>query len=94
MHDGGTYVSMRINDALVCQSNATYGGAGSSAMVNGKEWQTITKMSTCPGPIPVKKGDNVTIAAGFDTLNHPLRESNGEEQENMGIMTFVYVGKS
>jgi hypothetical protein len=86
-------VAMRVNDKLVCQSNATYGGAGSSTIVNGKEWQTITQMSTCAGPIPVKKGDNVIIAAGYDTEKHPLRESNGEEQENMGIMTFVYVGK-
>lgn len=94
MHDSGTYVSMSINGNLVCKSNATYGGAGASTIVNGKEWQTITEMSTCAGPIPVKKGDNVVIAAGFDTEKHPLRESKGEEQENMGIMTFVYVGKS
>ncbi|KAE9982516.1 hypothetical protein EG328_010798 [Venturia inaequalis] len=93
MHDSGTYVSMSINGNVVCQSNATYGGAGSSTIVDGKEWQTITKMSTCAGPIPVKKGDNVVIAAGYDTEKHPARESNGEEQESMGIMTFVYVGK-
>jgi hypothetical protein len=89
--DGGTYVSMRINDKLVCQSNATYGGGGAQTIVDGKEWQTITKMSTCEEPITVKKGDNVVIAAGYDTEKHPLRVSNGEEQENMGIMTFVYV---
>jgi hypothetical protein len=83
---------MLLNNNLVCQSNATYGGGGSQTIVNGKEWQTITKMSTCEGPIPVKKGDIVVITAGFDTEKHPLRESNGEEQENMGIMTFVYVG--
>lgn len=94
MHDSGTYVAMTVNEKLVCQSNATYGGAGSSTIVNGKEWQTITKMSTCPGPIPVKKGDNVVISAGYDTKEHPLRESNGEDQENMGIMTFVFVGKA
>jgi hypothetical protein len=70
--DGGTYVSMRINNNVVCTSNATYGGAGSSTIINGKEWQTITKMSECAGPIPVKKGDQVLISAGYDTEKHPL----------------------
>jgi hypothetical protein len=84
---------MSVNNKLVCTSNATYGGAGSSTIINGKEWQTITKMSECAGPISVKKGDQVLIMAGYDTEKHPLRESNGEDQENMGIMTFVFVGK-
>ncbi|KAF2404354.1 hypothetical protein EJ06DRAFT_518776 [Trichodelitschia bisporula] len=94
MHDGGTAVNMYINDKLVCASKATYGGAGSTLKVNGKEWQTITKMSECADPIAIKKGDNVLITASYDTKTHPLRESHGEAQEGMGIMTFVFVPSS
>jgi hypothetical protein len=93
MHDGGTSVNMIANGKSVCSSKATYGGTGSSLSVGGKEWQTITKMSECDGPIEVKKGDQIVISATYDTKNHPLRESHGEEQENMGIMTFVFVPK-
>jgi hypothetical protein len=93
MHDGGTSVTMFLNNKPVCVSKATYGGAGSALQVNGKEWQTITTMSECSNPVDIKKGDILTVSATYDTKNHPLRESNGEEQENMGIMTFVFVRK-
>jgi hypothetical protein len=82
---------MRINDKLVCSSNATYGGEGHKTVVDGKEWETITKMSECLDPIEVKRGDRVKIAATYDTAAHPTRVSNGEGQEVMGIMTYVFV---
>jgi hypothetical protein len=63
---------MWVNGKDVCTSEATYGGAGSSLSINGKEWQTITKMSECNGPIVVKKGDNVIITNKYDTKSHPL----------------------
>jgi hypothetical protein len=90
--DGGTFVNMQINNQTACNSKAQYGGAGSAMKgEDGKEWQTITKMGTCDGPISIKAGDNVLVEAGYDTKEHPLRKSHGEEQENMGIMTFVFV---
>jgi len=73
-----------INGKEACSSDAIYGGAGSALTVDGKEWQTIKKMTECPGPISVKAGDKIQIVAGWDTLHHPLRESHGEEQEGMG----------
>lgn len=71
MHDGGTYVTMQVNNQTVCNSKATYGGS-SSLIVDGKEWQSITTMSECSQPIPIKKGDVIHILAGYDTKNHPL----------------------
>lgn len=71
LDDGGTYVSMQVNDKTVCTSKATYGGS-SSLVVDGKEWQSITTMGECSDPIPVKKGDILRVLAGYDTKNHPL----------------------
>jgi hypothetical protein len=56
-------VTMILNDKPVCTSKATYGGAGSALLVNGKEWQTITTMSECSEPINVKNGDILKISA-------------------------------
>jgi len=63
---------MLVNDKLVCSSNATYGGDSSTAVVGGKEWQTITKMSECFNPVQVKKGDIIKVSALYDTKAHPL----------------------
>jgi hypothetical protein len=105
--DGGTAVQMRINGKLVCSSNATYGGEGHATVVDGTERATITKMSECMDPVEVKRGDKVKIAATYDTAARPTsvasqvasrflltifgRVSNGQAQEVMGIMTYVFV---
>ncbi|KAF2675179.1 hypothetical protein BT63DRAFT_462626 [Microthyrium microscopicum] len=94
MHDGGTSVNMLLNGKVVCTSKAIYGSTANGAGVDGKEWQTITKMEECEAPIPVKKGDTVKITATYDMKQHPARESNGEGQEVMGIMTYVFVPKA
>ena len=71
MHDGGKNIRMYVNDKLVCSSNAEYGGNGGNLIVDGKEWQTITKMTECAGPIGVKKNDKITVSAAYDTIAHP-----------------------
>jgi hypothetical protein len=94
VHDGGTgLVLIRNNNETVCDSIATYssGKDGSSIVIDGKPWNTITKMSECPGPITVKRDDTLKVVGGWDTKNHPARESHGEEQEGMGVLSFVFV---
>lgn len=71
MHDGGKAVKMLVNNKQVCSSDAIYGGTGSTLIVEGKEWQTITKMSECSGPVAIKKNDKITIVAQYDTVAHP-----------------------
>jgi hypothetical protein len=71
MHDGGKNIRVFLNDKEVCSSNAEYGGNGGHLIVDGKEWQTITKMTECAGPVTVKKGDYITVKAAYDTVAHP-----------------------
>jgi Stress up-regulated Nod 19 len=71
MHDGGTAVKLYVNDKLVCSSDATYGSTGGTLKVEGKEWQTIARMSECRDGFKVKKGDYLTVSAQYDTKAHP-----------------------
>jgi hypothetical protein len=52
-----------INDKFICTSDAKYGGP---------ENITISEMTHCRGPIPVKKGDILTMTAEYDLTKHPL----------------------
>jgi hypothetical protein len=71
MHDGGVSVSAFINDKLACESKAIYGLAGGELLVDGKEWKTISKMTECLEPYPVKKGDKLRLEAAYDKSLHP-----------------------
>jgi hypothetical protein len=72
LHDGGEQLKLIINDKVVCNSVATYGGAESTLVGNdGKKWETINAMSECNDPVKVKKGDVVQLEAAFDTIAHP-----------------------
>jgi hypothetical protein len=73
MHDGGVHVATYLNGKLLCNSEAEYGTAGSStAVFEGKEWSTLSKMTECVTPTKVKKGDTLNIEAAFDHIKHPL----------------------
>jgi len=72
LHDGGVNTKLFVNGNMVCVSEATYGTQGAATEVNGEKWETISKMSTCPGPFPIKKGDVVTMTSDYDTQLHPL----------------------
>lgn len=64
---------MTLNNQTVCISLPTYGGAAGGAKApNGKEWQTITSMSTCTDPFPFKKDDVIKLISIYDTDAHPL----------------------
>jgi len=85
LHDGGDQIGLFINNKFVCSSKATYGGSESTATVNGQEWKTISSMSYCDGPIPVKKGDALHMVVGYDLKKYPLRKS-ASGQEATGVM--------
>ena len=72
LHDGGTSVSLSVNGKHYCTSKAIYGGEGGSLNLNGKKWETISKMTECNDPIPVNAGDMIKIEGTYDTKNHPL----------------------
>jgi hypothetical protein len=64
-------VKMVVNGKEACSSNAVYGGTGATLIVDGKEWQTITQMTECAGPIQIKQGDKIQVVAAYDTITHP-----------------------
>ena len=72
MHDGGTAIDLVINNKPLCSSDAVYDGGSSAANVDGQEWQTISKMTPCNGPIAVKRGDKIRLRATFDLQKHPV----------------------
>jgi len=108
LHDGGVKVSMFINDKYTCSSDAVYGireDSGDSGMgghhgggvakvtpVGDAVVKTISKMTTCAGPFPVKKGDTFKLVAEYDLSQHPLRQSvsGGKAADVMGMMGVVF----
>lgn len=51
---------MSVNDKDVCTSVPKYEG------------EVISTMSLCPEPIPLKKGDFLTVRSVYDLTKHPL----------------------
>jgi hypothetical protein len=93
---------MFINDRYVCSSEAIYGtrsesgsGMGSHGHESMGEMEsssanikTISSMTMCKGPIPVKKGDTMKMTAEYDLSKHPLRQSvgGGKAADVMGML--------
>jgi hypothetical protein len=65
-------MDMFINNKYLCSSKAQYGGEGSTTHVGDQEWETISGMSLCEGPLPVKKGDQLHMVVEYDLKKHPL----------------------
>lgn len=61
----------------------SHGGASGAAGMTGMKRdgpaaagiKTITSMTTCKGPFPIKEGDTLKMAAVYDLKKHPLRVS-------------------
>jgi hypothetical protein len=60
---------MFINDKPVCASEAVYGGQDPASIA--KKGASITSMTPCTVPIPIKKGDWLSMGAEYDLKNHP-----------------------
>ena len=72
MHDGGSNVETKVNGKTVCNSRALYGGDGKVGKTSdGKNWETIGDMVTCPDGVVVKKGDKISLNANYDLIAHP-----------------------
>jgi hypothetical protein len=71
MHDGGDAVEFLLNGKQICNSKAIYGGEATTTTIDGKSWQTISKMEACFEPVKVKVGDTLEVAAHFDLQKHP-----------------------
>jgi hypothetical protein len=85
LHDGGDKMAILLNGKFLCDSKAEYGYkvdngdmAGGHGHGDGKSGsgefniKTISKMSDCRGPFPVKKGDSMQLIAEYDLKQHPL----------------------
>ena len=79
-------------------------GMGSSGMAGGKSnkggkqsstsIKTISKMTACRGPFPVKKGDSMKLVAEYDLKKHPLRQtSSGKAADVMAMMGISFTKK-
>jgi hypothetical protein len=109
LHDGGVAVDVFINNKYTCSSNAIYGKAEESTESMGGKGhahgnmksqsdgpaaiKTITDMTSCVGPIAVKKGDTMVLNAQYDLTKHPLRESVGgtKAADVMGMMALAFM---
>jgi len=88
LHAGGTKMTMKINNKLICTSVPTYDADN-----------VITAMSLCPSPIHIKKGDKITITSFYDTTKHDLRKATDGKKgartsmggsDVMGMMAMTY----
>jgi hypothetical protein len=66
---GGDYVSIQIIRKSVCGSKAIYGDALRTA--ESGTWQTVSDLSVCQEPIPVKNGYMLVVIAKNDLTAHP-----------------------
>lgn len=101
LHDGGVAMDLFVNGKFICKSEAEYGtraegGAGHGHGDSQAGIKTISNMSTCKGPWPVKKGDYVTLTAEYDLKKHPLRKTaeGHDVGGSMGMMGISFASGS
>jgi Stress up-regulated Nod 19 len=92
LHDGGVNIQLKINDKIICNSQAMYGTNGQTMQSeDGKSWEALSEMSQCTGPWKVNMGDQVFIEANYDLDKHPARKhAHGGMAEEMGLMSFAW----
>jgi len=92
----------RAADSPGMGGSSTSGGhshAGGSGMAGGKSTEsikTISGMTACIGPYPVKKGDTMKLIAEYDLTKHPLRSTGpggGKAADVMGMMGVSFSAK-
>jgi hypothetical protein len=67
---------------------------GSSGGKSSASIKTISSMTPCVGPYPVKKGDTMKLIAEYDLSKHPLRSTgSGKAADVMGMMGISFSAK-
>jgi hypothetical protein len=89
LHDGGLNVTFYVNGKASCTSNAIYGTSGAATIGNGEKWETIGAYTPCTEPIPIKKGDKLTMDAWYDLTKHRLRPQSNDHSEGAEAMAMV-----
>jgi hypothetical protein len=89
--DGGMDLVAKVNDRVVCDSHALYGGVSTNVGNSG----TISRMEYCFGPIKVVKGDNITLEANYNLNEHPPRmQHGGGMAEEMALMSIFFASNN
>jgi hypothetical protein len=97
VHEGGEKIILLLNDKLICESRAVYGGSqGTFLREDGFKWEGISYMTPCHEPVNINRGDVLTMVSTYDTSNRPLRHSHGGggEMEEMGVFTLSFAEKN
>jgi len=83
LHAGGDKMQMYINNKLVCESKALYGGQKGDTAIN--------EMTLCP-EIAVKNGDVMYFTAVYDVSKHAVRHEGGGGgmPDIMGMFDIVF----
>jgi hypothetical protein len=61
-----------VNDNVICDSLAIYGGANGKMVIDGQSWETITGYQPCKMPVKLSCGDKLRVAANYDLTQHRL----------------------
>jgi hypothetical protein len=92
MHDGATHLEVSVNDKLVCDSIATYGGnkdyepTPEAIKLGAPKMEHITRYSPCANFGKVKKGDQIKLKAFYDFEKYkPGYGTSGAPTGVMGI---------
>jgi hypothetical protein len=95
LHDGGTNVHLLVDDELVCDSSATYGGSpefigkGMGGGHHGGPTAHISNMSLClagktfGGVTKVQSGQKWNLKALYDYSAHPGMSHGGGKQDTV-----------
>jgi len=93
LHDGGVNMEVKLNDKVVCDSKAEYGGPGHEGKSpEGKAWSTLASTTACEKPIKVSKGDQLAITANFNLEKYPPRPhaQGASMAEEMGLLLVTF----
>lgn len=83
------------NEGGPMEGMGQHGHGGPKGMVkrqNDADLLTISRMSDCPGPFKVKKGDSIVLTAEYNLQKHPLRvsASGAKQADVMAMMGFLF----
>lgn len=101
MHNGGIATEIYHNDALICDSKASYSVGTAMSMADKRSTlkrdgsdQYLSAMSGCVMPGVVSKNDRIKMTAIYDFEKHPgMRQSDGSLAPIMALATCFIAAK-